>query len=82
MGSSTPVWAPGAADLKLLLRAVSWREESAPPVVAKAYKSGKASPDPLRGLFEATVDGKKQVVEYEPDTDLRDTEQVPLLAGC
>ena len=37
------------------------------------------APDPLRGLFEATVAGKRCVVEYEPDTDLRDTEQVPLL---
>ena len=35
--------------------------------------------DPLRGLFEATIDGKPRVVEYEPDPDLRDTEQVPLL---
>ena len=26
-----------------------------------------------------TIDGKPCVVEYEPDTDLRDTEQVPLL---
>src|SRR5207245_1535424 len=34
---------------------------------------------PLRGLFEATIGGKRCVVEYEPDTDLRDTEQVPLL---
>ena len=24
------------------------------------------------------IDGKQRVVEYEPDTDLRDTEQVPL----
>ena len=35
--------------------------------------------DPLRGLFAATIGGKRCVVEYEPDTDLRDTEQVPLL---
>src|SRR5262249_34850762 len=35
--------------------------------------------DTLRGLFEVTVDGKPVVVEYEPDSDLRDTEQVPLL---
>jgi type I restriction enzyme M protein len=35
-------------------------------------------PDPLRGLFAATVDGKPVVVEYEPDPDLRDTEQIPL----
>ena len=26
-----------------------------------------------------TIDGKRCVVEYEPDSDLRDTEQVPLL---
>ena len=32
----------------------------------------------MRGLFEATVDGRAAVVEYEPDTDLRDTEQIPL----
>ena len=29
--------------------------------------------------FATTVDGKTAVVEYEPDPDLRDTEQVPLL---
>ena len=40
---------------------------------------GGATPDPLHGLFETTIDGKTVVVEYEPDPDLRDTEQVPLL---
>jgi type I restriction enzyme M protein len=32
----------------------------------------------LRGLFPLTIDGKRCVVEYEPDGDLRDTETVPL----
>jgi type I restriction enzyme M protein len=68
-----------AAELKLLLRAVSWRVETASPVIAKVHKPGKTKPDPLRGLFEVVIDGKKCVVEYEPDSDLRDTEQVPLL---
>ncbi len=68
-----------AADLKQILKAVSWREESAPPVIAKLHKPGKTKSDPLRGLFEATVEGKAAIVEYEPDSDLRDTEQVPLL---
>ena len=54
------------------------RAEDAPPVIKKIHKRGVA-PDPLRGLFEATVAGKACVVEYEPDTDRRDTEQVPLL---
>ena len=68
-----------AADFKHILKAVSWRVESAPPVIAKVHKAGKAKADPLRGLFEAKTDGKAAVVEYEPDSDLRDTEQVPLL---
>ncbi len=68
-----------AADLKVLLKTVSWREESAPPVIARIHKPGKAKADPIHGLFEATIDGHKAVVEYEPDSDLRDTEQVPLL---
>jgi type I restriction enzyme M protein len=68
-----------APDLKQILKAVSWRVDTAPPVIAKVHKPGKVKADPLRGLFEATVDGKPAVVEYEPDADLRDTEQVPLL---
>jgi type I restriction enzyme M protein len=68
-----------AADLKKILKAVSWSVETAPPVVARVYKPGRAKADPLRGLFDAVVDGKDVVVEYEPDSDLRDTEQVPLL---
>jgi len=68
-----------AGDLKQILKAVSWRVETAPSVVAKVHKPGKTKADPLRGLFAATVDGKPATVEYEPDSDLRDTEQVPLL---
>jgi type I restriction enzyme M protein len=68
-----------AADLKQIFKAVGWRVENAAPVIAKVHKPGKAKADPLRGLFEATVDGKPAIVEYEPDSDLRDTEQVPLL---
>jgi DUF1016 N-terminal domain/N-6 DNA Methylase len=62
-----------AADLKQILKAVSWRVETAPPVIAKVHKPGKAKADPLRGRYDATVDGKPAVVEYEPDSDLRDT---------
>jgi len=61
------------------LKAEGQADESAPPVIKKIHRRGKAQADPLRGLFEATIDGKKCVVEYEADSDLRDTEQVPLL---
>ena len=54
------------------------RDEAAPPVIRKIHKRGTA-PDSVRGLFELTVEGARAVVEYEPDPDLRDTEQVPLL---
>jgi type I restriction enzyme M protein len=69
----------GAADLKLLLRQVSWREESAPPVIARVHKGAKVAANPLHGLFELELNGKPCVVEYEPDADLRDSEQIPLL---
>lgn len=66
-----------AAEKKIILRAMSWRDESAPCVIKKILKRGEA--DPFFGLFEVRIDGRLQVVEYEPDPELRDTEQVPLL---
>jgi len=68
-----------AADLKLIHRAVSLRVETAPPVSAKVHKPGKIKPDPLYGRYESILNGKKCIVEYETDSDLRDTEQIPLL---
>ncbi|MFC7305090.1 N-6 DNA methylase [Streptomyces monticola] len=80
-----------ASDRKALLRGVSWRDESAKPVIAKRHKSGTTE-RPYYGLY-AVEDSKARephsliriegtqrvVVEYEPDSELRDTEQVPLL---
>ena len=60
------------------LKETAERADDAPPVIRKIHKKGTAA-DPLRGLFEVTIGGKPAVVEYEPDPDLRDTEQVPLL---
>ncbi len=54
------------------------RNEAAPAVIKKIHKRG-TTPDPLRGLFEIDIAGRKRVVEYAADTDLRDTEQIPLL---
>lgn len=68
-----------AAELKLIINAVSWRVEDAPCVIKKVHKPGKIQPDPLRGLFEAQIGGKTCIVEYEPDSELRDFEQIPLL---
>jgi len=54
------------------------RADDAPPVIKKTHKKG-TPPDSLRGLYEVRIGGKAVVVEYEPDSDLRDTEQIPLL---
>jgi type I restriction enzyme M protein len=64
---------------KLIQSALALKDEAAEPVIKKLLKSGKAVADPLHGLYEVTVHGKPHIAEYEPDSELRDTEQVPLL---
>ena len=73
---------------KLLQTALAVKDEHAAPVVKKVHKPGKAEPDPLHGRFligDSSISHSPQfsllpgVLEYEPDPELRDTEQVPLL---
>ena len=65
-----------AAEIKQL-RERGARAEDAPRVIRKLHRRGVAA-DPLRGRFAATVKGRPAVVEYEPDADLRDLEQIPV----
>ncbi len=67
-----------AAEIRRLKQTEA-RSETAPPVIKRVFRKG-TEPDPLRGRFGATVAGESRVVQYEPDTDLRDTERVPLLS--
>ena len=76
---------PSAADRKLIVNAVSWRDEAAVPVISKLLKDG---PDALRGRYPLSVLGKSEIgnrksqiksVSFEPDSELRDFEQIPLL---
>lgn len=62
-----------AKERKQLIDAVSWTNPEAEPVIKKVLE-GK--PNPLYGAFEY----RGQVVEFQPDSDLRDTEDVPLTA--
>lgn len=50
--------------------------EEAERVIKKIHKAGKVEQNALNGLFE---NGSSSIVEYESDSNLRDTEQVPLL---
>jgi type I restriction enzyme M protein len=63
-------------ELKAITTAVSWKNPDAEKVIKKIHKTGSANP--FYGLFEVELDGKKQVVEYKPDGDLRDNENVDL----
>lgn len=70
----------GAPEKKAIYKAVSWRDEAAPPVVAKRskLKAGEHFEPGYDGAYLETVGKDRFMVEYEPDSDLRDTEQVPL----
>ncbi len=59
------------------LRESGERSETAAPVIRRIHKRGTRA-DPLRGRFSVAIRGRSTVVEYEADTDLRDTEQIPL----
>ena len=67
--------------IKFLQGELGQKDEAAQPVFNKIHKPGKVKANPLYGKYEREIAGKKCVVEYEPDTELRDTEQVPLLEG-
>lgn len=65
--------------LKLVQTMLAVKDEKAQPVIKKLHKPGKTEADPLHGRYALTIKGKPWVAEYEPDSELRDTEQVPLL---
>ena len=65
-----------AAEIKLL-KETGERSETTFPVIRKIHKKGTEA-NPLRGLFETSINGKPATVTYESDTTLRDTEQIPL----
>ena len=68
-----------AKKTKLLLSHLGERNEKAAPLIAKVLKPGKQAADPLRGFFPVEQEEGERVVQYEPDPELRDTEQVALL---
>jgi len=64
-------------EKKQITTAVSWKNPEAQKVIKKVHKNSK--PSPLYGLFEVDgPKGEKQIVEYKPDGDLRDNENVVL----
>jgi type I restriction enzyme M protein len=68
-----------AKRVKLIQNELAERDEEGEPVIKRVHRPDRLEADPVRGFFDAVVDGKLVVVEYEPDSELRDTEQVPML---
>jgi type I restriction enzyme M protein len=66
-----------ARRLKLIQSELAERDETAAAVVKNHWRGGTA--DPLHGVYAVTVGGKPYTIAYEPDSELRDTEQIPLL---
>jgi type I restriction enzyme M protein len=68
-----------AKKAKLLLSHLGERNDKGSPLIAKVFKPGKQAADPLKGFFAVELEEGERVVQYEPDPELRDSEQVPLL---
>ncbi|WP_245436634.1 type I restriction-modification system subunit M [Mesorhizobium tamadayense] len=67
---------------KLLMAGLGIKDTEAAPVIKRVSKvppNADPQADVLHGRYHRTIAGKPAVVEYEPDTELRDTEQVPFL---
>ncbi|MEL6898044.1 MAG: class I SAM-dependent DNA methyltransferase, partial [Planctomycetota bacterium] len=69
--------------LKFIRDRLAVVDENAAPVIRKSRKLKKAETLPSNaaryGQYEQTIDGATHVIEYETDSDLRDTEQIPLM---
>lgn len=66
------------AQINKLLKDGAKRDPNAAPVITKVHPKA-TEPDPFLGLFETEFRGTTRVVSYAPDSQLRDSEQIPLL---
>ncbi|WP_435737936.1 class I SAM-dependent DNA methyltransferase [Cellulosimicrobium sp. PMB13] len=67
-----------AAQVSRAIKNGATRDPEAKPLVRAVLPVG-TTPDPYLGRFEVAFRGEQRVVEYHPDAELRDHEQVPLL---
>jgi type I restriction enzyme M protein len=66
---------------KVLMGELAVRDEAAAPVVRRKSQAKGESTDQewLLGQFAVASNGQDWIVEYEPDPELRDTEQISFL---
>ena len=77
LGGTDPDRVYKAAEIKKL-KVENEKDGTAAPIIKKVLPAS-AEANPLWGKVTMILNGKPVVVEYEPDTDIRDTEQIPLL---
>ena len=65
--------------LKLVKNNLAKVDEVAEKVIKRIIKPGKVEKNPLYGLFNENIEDEYHIVEYEADSNLRDTEEIPLL---
>lgn len=77
-----------STDLKAITRAMSVTDPKAEPVIKKEHKANSKDVEKLCGMYDVDVtqladygyfaSGKHGYVEYETDSELRDTEKIPV----
>ncbi len=66
------------AKRKKIVRSAAGTDANAEPVIRKTHRPQRQAAAPFRGRFESTVNAEPSIVEYEPDSSLRDSEQIAL----
>ena len=61
------------------VRTMATPDPEAEPVIRVTHRSHRAEADPLRGRFVAATKTHASIVEYEPDSTLRNTEKIPMM---
>ena len=62
---------------RLLQTSLAERAETAAAVIKEVHRPGTVA-DPIRGAYQVEEGSEGRVVEYEPDSELRDMEQIAL----
>ena len=79
LSTSTEKFTLDTKEKKQITAAVSWKNPAAEKVIKKIHQRS-STPKPLYGLFEvkSTDSDETRIIEYKPDGDLRDNENVAL----
>lgn len=66
---------------KLIMVSLGTKDAKAEAIIKKVTKAkgAKETDASLYGRYQKVINGKPVIVEFEPDSELRDTEQVPFL---